>query len=226
MQATEITKDTLVGNLAAEAPATTRVFQRHGIDFCCGGGVPLGEACATRGLPFETVAEELQHELTTREDDTESWAGAALPALIDHILATYHRPLDEELPRIDAMARKVFEVHADKDPENLGKLVATFGALKAELEQHMMKEEQILFPMIQQGAGAQADGPVHVMRMEHDDAGSALKILRQVTNDFTPPEGACTTWRALYAALADFERDMHEHIHLENNILFPRALGG
>lgn len=225
MQADDITRETPVGLLAAKAPATTRVFQRHGIDFCCGGGTPLGEACASSGVSFDGVLAELAEELAPDREDARSWVGAPPVELIEHILEAYHRPLDEELPRIDAMARKVLEVHGDKDPERLGQLVQTFGALKAELEQHMQKEEQILFPMIREGHGAMAGGPVQVMRLEHDGAGQALARIRALTNDFTPPEEACTTWRALYQALAEFERAMHEHIHLENNVLFPAVLG-
>ncbi|MDJ0974271.1 MAG: iron-sulfur cluster repair di-iron protein [Planctomycetota bacterium] len=225
MQATEITKETPVGKLAAEAPATTRVFARHGIDYCCGGGVALGAACEARGVAFDGVLAELTDELTAKDTDLKSWVGAPLEELIDHIIEAFHRPLEEELPRIDGMLRKVFEVHGDKDPERLAELVNTFSALKAELEQHMLKEERILFPLIRQGQGAMAGGPVHVMRLEHDGAGEAIARLRALTDDFTPPAEACTTWRALYHALAEFEEAMHTHIHLENNVLFPSALG-
>jgi len=225
MQTTDFTPETPVGELAAAAPLATRVFARHGIDFCCGGGLPLTEACAAAGKDIDDVMAELRAELAEPEDDTESWAGAPLPHLIDHILQTYHRPLDEEMPRIEGMARKVQQVHGDKDPERLGGIVTTFCALKSELEQHMMKEEGILFPMIRGGNGFMAEGPVGVMRYEHEEAGAMLRKLRELTNDYTVPEGACNTWRALWHALADFERSLHEHIHLENNILFPRALG-
>lgn len=225
MPTTAITPETPVGHIAAEAPLATRVFARHGIDFCCGGGVPLMQACTTRGVEVDTVIEEINTELQGTDGETETWTNAPLDTLIDHILAVYHRPLDEELPRIEAMARKVYAVHGDKDPERLAALVQTFTALKAELEPHMMKEEQILFPMIKSGNGAMAQGPVMVMRHEHDDAGGMLKRLRELTDDYVPPAGACNTWRALWSALADLERSLHEHIHLENNVLFPRALG-
>jgi regulator of cell morphogenesis and NO signaling len=122
------------------------------------------------------------------------------------------------------MARKVYQVHGEKDPERLQRMVSTVVALRADLEPHMRKEEQILFPMILGGQGASTGGPVSVMRQEHDDVGRMLITLRSVTDDYTPPEGACNTWRALWHALADLERSLHEHIHLENNILFPAAL--
>ncbi len=225
MQNTEFDKETPVGHLAAAAPLSTRVFARHGIDFCCGGGVPLAQACATRGLDVETVLADVRNELQSSSESPESWVEAPLVALMEHIVTTYHRPLDEELPRIDAMARKVLMVHGEKDPEQLGGIVETFAALKADLEQHMQKEEQILFPMIAQGQGSTTAGPVSVMHEEHENAGAMLRRLRELTNDYTVPEAACNTWRALWHALADLERALHEHIHLENNILFPRALG-
>ncbi len=224
MQELEITKETPVGRVAALAPLATRVFARHGIDFCCGGGVPLSKACDKRDLSVDRVIDEIRDELETSSDDPATWDEAPLPGLIDHILATYHRPLDAELPRIEGMAVKVHAVHGEKDPERLADLVATFKALKADLEPHMQKEEQILFPMILGGNGAMAGGPVQVMRHGHAQAGALLRRLRELTDDYTVPKEACNTWTALWHALADLERSLHEHIHLENNILFPRAL--
>ena len=122
------------------------------------------------------------------------------------------------------MADKVLAVHGDKMPEVLGELRRVFSALRMELESHMMKEEQILFPMIRAGRGREAGGPVAVMEQEHASAGAALQRLRELTNDFQPPEGACATWKGLWAGLADLESELHLHIHLENNILFPRAM--
>jgi len=221
-----LTADTTVGAIAVDHPLATRVFARHNIDFCCGGGKPLAEVCTVLGLDTEMVLEQIKQELASSDEGERRWDEASLEDLIDHILATYHRPLDEELPRLEAMARKVNNVHGEKDPERLGELLSVFVALKTELVDHMMKEEQILFPMIRQGRGAMADGPVSVMMHEHESAGRALLRLRELTDDYQPPEGACTTWRALWHGLAALETAMHEHIHLENNILFPRALAG
>jgi regulator of cell morphogenesis and NO signaling len=225
METATINKDTPVGRVAAMAPLATRVFARHGIDFCCGGGVPLAEACAKHELQVDDVLQEIHQVLSGPDKDVASWDDAPLNVLIDHIEAVYHRPLDEELPRIQQMAEKVFQVHGDKDPEMLGGILQTFTALKAELEPHMMKEEQVLFPMIKAGNGAFATGPVQVMQHEHEEAGAMLRRLNELTHGYTVPEGACNTWTALWHALADLERSLHEHIHLENNILFPRALG-
>lgn len=219
-----ITADVLVGQLATEQPLSTRVFARHGIDFCCGGGRPLGDVCADKGLDPETIVAEIEKELTASTEPATRWDSAPLVELIDHILEAYHVPLWEELPRLDAMARKVLAVHGDKDPEMLGGIVEVYGALKAELEQHMRKEEQVLFPMIKSGNGSMAGPPVNVMHAEHESAGEALRRLRELTNNYTVPEGACNTWRALWHGLEALENDLHQHIHLENNILFPRAL--
>lgn len=216
--------DTPVGTLAAEHPLATRVFHRYQIDFCCGGGRPLKEACEARGLEVDTLLEEIRQELESGSDAGERWDTAPLDELVDHIEAAYHAPLREELPRLEAMARKVNEVHGSKDPERLGELVRVFVALRAELVDHMMKEEEILFPMVRRGEGSMADGPIQVMEEEHDAAGNALRRLRELTDDFQPPEGACNTWRALWKGLEALEGEMHQHIHLENNILFPRAM--
>ncbi len=225
MDTATINKDTPVGRVAAMAPLATRVFARHGIDFCCGGGVPLEVACAKHELKVDDVLQEIHAVLSGPDESVASWDEAPLDVLIDHIEAVYHRPLDEELPRIQAMAQKVYEVHGDKAPEMLGGVLETFTGLKAELEPHMMKEEQVLFPMIKAGNGSFATGPVQVMQHEHENAGAMLSRLNELTNGYTVPQGACNTWTALWHALADLERSLHEHIHLENNILFPRALG-
>ena len=213
-----------VGEIAVDHPLATRVFARHNIDFCCGGGRPLAEVCTRLGLETDVVLKEIQRELASSDEPQRQWDEAPLGDLIDHIVTSYHRPLDEELPRLEAMARKVNAVHGEKDPDRFAELLTVYLALKAELQQHMKKEEQVLFPMIRQGRGAAANVPVSVMMHEHDSAGHALSRLRTLTNDYQPPEEACTTWRALWHGLAALETSMHEHIHLENNILFPRAL--
>ena len=220
-----IQSDSIVGQLAAEHPLATRVFHRHGIDFCCDGGRKLQEACAAQGVDTGMVLEEIRKELSNTTIPEERWGQAPLEDLVQHILVAYHGPLKEELPRLESVARLVLEVHGDKDPETLSEVVEVFAGLKAELSQHMVKEEQILFPMIEQGQGAMAGGPVSAMKHEHDSAGAALRRLRELTKDYQVPPGACNTWRALWHGLAALEESLHQHIHLENNILFPRALG-
>jgi regulator of cell morphogenesis and NO signaling len=220
-----ITMETTVGQLAAEKPLATRVFARHGIDFCCGGGKPLGEVCAEKGLQIEQILAEIDKETQGAGDSDVRWDQAPLPEIIDHILNTFHKPLYEELPRLEAMAQKVAEVHGDKD-SRLAEIQKVVVGLKAEMFDHMAKEEQILFPMINRGMGAMAGGPVSVMLHEHDSAGNALARLRELTDGYVPSEQACNTWRALWAGLAALETATHQHIHIENNILFPRALAG
>lgn len=221
-----VSPDTTVGQIAVDHPLATRVFARHSIDYCCGGGKPLAEVCTNKGLDTQTLLDEIEKEIASSDATQKRWDEAPLGELIDHILVTYHRPLDEELPRLEAMARRVRHVHGEKDPEMFAELVSVLVALKKELEEHMMKEEQILFPMIKQGQGASAQGPVSVMMQEHDSAGNALRRLNELTDGYQVPEGACNTWRALWFGLAALELALHEHIHLENNILFPRALAG
>ena len=219
-----IDPESKVGQVAAEHPLATRVFARHGIDFCCGGGKPLSEVCAGLGLDTVALLAEIRSELTAVDRSEVCWDQEPLEELIRHILEAYHRPLKEELPRLEAMACKVVGVHRDKDPETFPELLSVYLGLKAELEQHMAKEEQILFPMIVSGRGAMASGPISVMEHEHDSAGNALKRLRELTNGYAVPEEACSTWRALWHGLAALEESLHQHIHLESNILFPRAL--
>lgn len=220
----ELSIETPVGEIAVDSPLATRVFARHNIDFCCGGGQPLEAVCKKKGLDAQAVLQEIQQELAVSDEPERRWDESPLEELIDHILAAYHQPLAEELPRLEAMMRKVYNVHGAKDPERMAELLTVYLGLKAELLEHMMKEEQILFPMIRQGRGATASGPVSVMVHEHDAAGAAMRRIRELTDDYQPPVGACNTWRALWHGLAALESATHQHIHLENNILFPRAL--
>lgn len=221
-----LTVDSPVGEIAATYAAATRVFAGHDIDFCCGGRQSLRDAADAQGLDADAILREIEDEIANPETDETAWVDAPLGDLIDHLLAVYHRPLDQEMPRLEQMARKVLEVHGEKDPERFAELLAVYLRLKAELEQHMVKEEQILFPMIAAGHGEMADGPITVMHLEHDSAAAALRRLRELTDGYTAPPEACATWQALWHGLSDLEDSLHRHIHLENNILFPRALAG
>lgn len=229
-----ITPETYVATLATRHPGTLRVFQRHGIDFCCGGKRPLAEACSEKDLEFSALRDELT-EAMAPNDDERNWQDAPLGELIDHIVERYHLRLREDLPRLDAMAQKVLSVHGEKHPEVLPDLAATFHHLREEMEAHTMKEEMALFPHIRemeedadQGAGppttsTSVDDPIAMMEAEHTEVAEALAHLRELTGGFEPPTGACTTFRGLYHGLAELETDTHRHIHLENNVLFPRA---
>ncbi len=213
-----------LASLATERPEAVRVFQRHGLDFCCNGRRTLADACREAGLDPEALVREIRAE-AREEEDLERWDQRALPDLIDHILARFHERHRADVPGLVEMARKVEQVHADKPSCPRG-LTAHLERVSDELEQHMQKEEQILFPLIRRGAGPQAAMPVQVMEMEHEDHGRNLAHTRELTTDLTPPPEACTTWRALYQGLAELEREVMQHVHLENNVLFPRALRG
>lgn len=211
-----------LSRIATTHPAALRVFHRHGLDFCCGGERPLAEACQKAGLDAQAIAREIELEETHAGDDVR-WDQRPLGELVDHILVRYHEPLREELPRLLAMAEKVERVHAEKPHAPHGLALHLRHVCDA-VEEHLQKEEQILFPAIQAGHGQALSMPIHVMEGEHDDHGASLRKTRALTADLTPPADACTTWRSLYLGLAELERELMDHIHLENNVLFPRAM--
>jgi len=215
-----MTSNSTVGQLAITVPAASRVFRRYGIDYCCGGRRSLAEVCEERNLDLTSVLAELERESADAEP-AESLVDRASAELIDHIIERYHDPLRAELPELLAMARRVEMRHADKPAVPRG-LADHLAEVMAELSQHLDKEERILFPLLKSGGGAA--GPIHVMMNEHDDHGAALRQIRALTSDLQPPPGACATWRALYLRLEELEGALMDHIHLENNILFPRAL--
>ncbi|HEU5075177.1 MAG TPA: iron-sulfur cluster repair di-iron protein [Polyangiaceae bacterium] len=212
-----------LGHVAATHPAATQVFLRHHLDFCCGGGRKLGEACREAGLDPYAVIGEIVVASTQREPVR--WDTRPLRDLIEFILIHYHEPLRRDLRALTEAARKVERVHGKKPSCPLG-LAALLEQLEIELHEHMDKEEQVLFPAIQSGVGARLQMPVRVMMQEHDDHGVSLRRVRERAADFQAPAEACATWRALYSGLAKLEAELMQHIHLENNVLFPRALEG
>jgi regulator of cell morphogenesis and NO signaling len=220
--------DRTVGEIVAENPSQARVFQAFGIDFCCQGGRTLREACALKGISLESVTEQLEAAAATPSEPENNPARLAPVELIQHIVDKHHAYLRSELPRIHAMSERVAKVHGGHTPA-LVELFEVFRAMAGELDGHMMKEEQVLFPAVRAlCAGGPAvmplDGPVACMLQEHDDAGEALARMRELTHGFTPPPEACNTYRALFAGLAELEEDLHRHIHLENAVLFPQAM--
>lgn len=224
---------TPVGEIVARFPSTSRIFDRAGVDFCCGGKRPLGEACREKGLPADQLLAQLEEELAAADDEPDtSLADAPLPALSRYIVERFHVPLCEELPRLGRMAERVLEAHGRAHPEVVPEVARIFRQFRAELEEHMAKEEAVLFPAIEALEGPPPGTAARIppiaalitaLEDEHDGAGAALTRLRELTGEFTPPAGACNTFRALYDGLAHLEGEMHLHVHLENSVLFPRA---
>ena len=226
-----------VGELAVEIPNATREFEKLGIDYCCGGSRTLGEACAEAKISVDEALDRLQKIMTAAPRSTgQDWRNQLLADLIGHITSTHHVFVRDECPRIEALTARVVSVHGKNHPELL-QVQELFSALAEELRVHLMKEEQVLFPYVSRMEESVLSGepvppamfgtvvnPVRMMMQEHDGAGDVLRSLRTVTKDYTLPEDACISYRTLYQALQGFEADLHQHIHLENNILFPRAV--
>jgi len=232
-----LTPTRTVGEIAAEIPSATREFEKLGIDYCCGGNRTLNEACAEANISVDEALARLEEGLaSTRTAASPDWQKQLLADLISHITTTHHVFVREERARIEALATKVVGVHGKNHPELL-QVQQVFSALAAELSVHLMKEEQILFPYVLRMEESALAGepappamfgtvvnPVRMMMQEHDGAGDSLRSLRTITTDYKLPEDACISYRTLYQALQGFEADLHQHIHLENNILFPRAV--
>ena len=223
-----------VREIAVEMPQATRVFEKFGIDYCCGGMKTLEQACAAANLKVESVLQSLTS--AAGPAPAQDFREGSLGDLIQHIVSTHHAYVKSEVPRLLALIAKVCGVHGKNHPE-LREVQEIFQGLGDELSTHMMKEENILFPYISRMeqtvlAGRPAarppfgsvGNPIQMMLMEHDSAGEALRELRRLSNDYTPPPDGCISYRTLYSAVAEFETDLHQHIHLENNILFPRAI--
>jgi len=233
---TTITNATTLADLAATSPNALRILENHGLDYCCGGKQPFEDACLARGIAPESVMREIEEAAAANPVDRD-WQNAPLDELAQHILSTHHEYLKLNLPALSNRLAKVVSAHGARDPEVLPRMAKVFEGLRAELELHLHKEEVILFPFIVQYGRAAARNlsvpavpfgsianPIAMMELEHEDAGDALGELRKLTNNFKLPPYACSTVRALYEGLEALEKDLHIHIHLENNILFPRAI--
>lgn len=221
-----------IGQIVAERISRSRVFEKYGLDYCCGGHTPLEKACQEKGIdPKDVLSALLESDAEAKEEDSTDWRKTGLTELADHIEATHHAYLNNELPRLGELMAKVVNAHAERHPE-LTQVAGKLQALRGELAQHLGKEEQILFPIIRQMESTgdtnfhcgEVTNPIRVMEMEHNNAGEALDSLRTLTNGFQPPDDACTTYEALLAGLAELEFDIHKHILKESSILFPRAI--
>jgi regulator of cell morphogenesis and NO signaling len=217
-----VSESSTVRDLAANSLAAVKIFEKLGIDYCCGGKRPLAEVCWEKGYDPDTVRNELEAAIARSQTAERDWNTAPLAELINHIVSTHHEYLRRELGPLEARLEKVYRVYNERYGPTLTGLPEVYSALRSELELHIQKEEMILFPAII-GESPFVSSPIRVMEAEHDSAGQALTRIREITNDFAVPDYACVTFRALMSGLAELEQDLHRHIHLENNILFPRA---
>lgn len=226
-----ITPDSTVGRVVAANPGTSRVFERFGIDYCCAGRVSLAHAAAKRSVDLAALITALTQQQRPSLIEEPDWTAASMSDLIAHIKDSHHGYLRRELPRLRAMTTKVAGVHGELHPEMV-EVAEIFQKFAADLELHMLKEEQMLFPVLEAfeatgtWPGGAASEPIACMMHEHEDAGGALAQMRRLTEDYTPPPGACATYRATLEGLEALERDMHRHVHKENSILFVRAMEG
>lgn len=225
-----------LGQIAAKDLRKAAIFKKYGLDFCCNGKRTLAQACSAKGLDYTLVAQELQNTENTQNMRPLLFNDWSLSFLADYIVNTHHAYVTKTLPDLRAYAHKVMKVHSDTHPE-LIKINELVVLVADELTTHMHKEEQILFPLIKQLEAAKNQNSsiethsinriknaISVMELEHETAGDAMLQLRNITQDYTLPTDACASYSLLYRMLSDFEDDLHTHIHLENNILFPKAL--
>lgn len=225
---------TKVSKIVAQNYKTAQVFSAHGIDFCCNGGIPLEQACKTLNVDLSTVIEEIDQTLALPE--TENFAAMPLDELVRHIEKVHHTYVKNTIPSLTNYLVKLCQVHGERHPE-LFEIKELFDQSAHELTQHMDREEQILFPYIQALAASQRgqfplspphfghlQNPISAMESEHEKEGSRFKEIAALTDGYTPPKDACQTYRVAFMVLQEFEMDLHKHIHLENNILFPNAL--
>ncbi|HZQ22206.1 MAG TPA: iron-sulfur cluster repair di-iron protein [Terriglobales bacterium] len=227
-----------VRELALENFAATRIFEELGIDYCCGGNRPLEEACRAANLNPDQVLDSLEMALNARRAASadRNWQTEPLSDLIEHIKATHHKSTRDAIARIPPLLDKVCSAHGKNHPE-LIHVRGVFRGLAQELTTHMLKEEIVLFPYITRMEDAtiakepllpapfgSVQNPVTMMEHEHDSAGTALRAMKTASAGYVPPPDACVSYQTLYRALTEFERDLHQHIHLENNVLFPRAV--
>lgn len=224
-----------VRDIALEEPSSIRVFEEFGIDYCCGGRKPLSEACATRNIEVNHVIAALERAAEGQHRQGGDWKSQPLALLVRHIVDTHHAYVRREVPRLAQLAARVVSRHGDTRAE-LPVIQNKLADLSAELTQHCTKEEVVLFPYIAKLEAAilnnaerphscfgSVNDPIAMMMREHDAAGTLTAGIRDLSSGFTPPVGACPTFHAFYAGLHEFEQDLHQHVHLENNILFPRA---
>lgn len=228
-------KTDFIGEIVAEDFRTAAIFKKYGIDFCCKGGRTIEEACENRKIDTEPIYEEIEN-LSKRDDNSIDFNSWPLDLLADYVEKTHHRYVEEKTPVLQAFLDKLCKVHGGSHPE-LFEIRELFDTSAQDLGAHMKKEELMLFPFIKNMVKAQIDGsaipqppfgtvenPVNMMKHEHTVEGERLRKIAELTDEYTPPADACNTYRVTFSMLQDFENDLHKHIHLENNILFPKAI--
>lgn len=229
-------KEQTVGQIVADDYRTAQIFRSYGLDFCCGGNKTIEEACETKGVNAEEVKTALAG-LGKKGADQHNYNEWSLDFLSDYIVNNHHQFVRSEIPDLEFYARKVASVHGERHPE-LVEIYQLFMQLKDELLEHLDKEEAILFPYVKKLVRAEQEGssvkdesdfgtaadPVSMMEAEHEEAGEIMETIQNLSDNFTPPEDACASYRVLFESLEGFQIDLHKHVHLENNILFPKAL--
>jgi regulator of cell morphogenesis and NO signaling len=228
--------ETTVKDIALANPAARQVLEEARVDYCCGGGKSLQEACVHAGVSSEEILKRLRENSRQVSATDVNWTSAPLSTLTAYITNNHHAYVRQAIPRVTVLLEKVLTKHGEKHSE-LAEMEIAFREVGKEMIMHMQKEEQILFPYIERldRAANRKDpleppffqtvkNPIHAMMMEHDSAGELVRRIRQASADYQPPPDACTSYRALLQELHQFECDLHQHVHLENNILFPRAV--
>ncbi len=227
---TTLTINTTLADIVTTRPSLARVLEASGLDYCCGGNTSLHDACAIHRLDADAVLAELTASATgAGAEAAPDWATMSVAELVDHLERTHHQYLWTELPRLTALVDKVVSVHGERHPE-LNEIAACYAALRDDLEPHLTKEEEVLFPMVRETAAASAaptlacgslTNPISVLLVEHDMVGELLVQLRELTNGYRIPADGCASYDALFTGLAELEADTHLHVHKENNVLFP-----
>ncbi len=228
-------RDRTIGEFVAEDYRSAQVFEDYDIDFCCGGQKTLAAACREKSLDPAVLLREIEAAKNAPGEASEDFSSMKLPALIDHIVVTHHAFLNENTGQIVAYTRKIAEVHGGRHPEVI-EIAAIFDQIEADLVGHLDEEEKVLFPAINRLSEASRDetpptaedravirDSLTVLHREHEDIGDAVHRIRSLANDYAIPEDVCNTFKVTYGKLREFEDDLHKHVHLENNILFPRA---
>jgi regulator of cell morphogenesis and NO signaling len=239
--AIQVDEKMTVRELVGQYPMTRPVFEKNGIDYCCGGAKCLAEAARERGVSLSSLVDDLEKALLAKPESEKAtdkdWYAASLRELVQHIVEVHHGYMKTALPRLRSLVPAVVKAHGAHHGDVLRQVQEIFNGLDAELSTHLMKEEQVLFPYIVAMETHVREGrprppapfgsaihPIRQMEREHENAGQSLAKLREATRDYTLPEDACPTFRAMYDELQRMENDLHQHIHLENNILFPRTI--